>query len=395
MKRKASVILLALLLLLPLHAPAAEAESFGSGDYTWRLLEDGTAEILEYNGSESNLVIPGELEGHPISAIGNMAFVGKPDLLDLTLPEGIVTIGEDSFLECGNLERVTFPSSLRTIGLSAFSTCGNLKEVSFQEGLEHFGMSVFRDCVSLTEAMLPDSVTEMEFGVFYGCEALKTVHLPTGLTSLGRYLFADCASLTDVIIPDGITTIEDGVFYNCTSLTEIVIPDSVTVIGYGAFQECENLEMVILPAGPVDIQLEAFTNTAWQKMIDNSFPQSFDDAADYRSTSWTFPAGKTVYSSAPELFAMLPESIRTPDGSSADYRLIRNIRHEARSDYNGPANDTITEMYLCGRDGTAALLFSVMHEPPEFGQVKQGESLNGRMATYEEIWEEIRAFFTE
>lgn len=396
--KKMLALILSLLFLLSAGAFAEEAtatpepEQFWCEETEYILLDDGTAMIVYSSDGGVDYTIPAELDGYPVSAIGDYAYQGNY-LVYLVVPEGIVSIGESAFEECLNLETVTLPSTLRSIGTCAFNECDTLEEVHFSEGLEHIGMSVFRDCVSLTEATLPDSVTEMEFGVFYGCENLQTVHIPAGLQSIARYTFADCVSLTDITIPDGITVIEDGAFYSCSGLTEIVIPDSVTTIGVRAFAECSDLAMVILPAGGADVQYEAFLHTAWEQNSEEDFPQSFDNAEDCRSTGWTLPEGMKVYTSSQTLYALLPESVRTWDWNAADYMLVRDIRKRARNDYTGPANNTITTMYLCGRDGTVSLLYTKETRPPQFGMVEEGKSLDGDIPTYEEIWEEIKGFF--
>ncbi len=66
---KTAIILCALLALLcPLAlAEEAERETFTSGDYEYALLEDGTAEITDYTGRDAELIIPSELDGHPVT----------------------------------------------------------------------------------------------------------------------------------------------------------------------------------------------------------------------------------------------------------------------------------------------------------------------------------------
>ena len=84
MKKAIPVFLFAFLLLLGAFAAAEEAEreTHFSGEYTYVLLEDGTAEILLYGADETdplsreakNLVIPSVLDGHPVTRIGDRAF---------------------------------------------------------------------------------------------------------------------------------------------------------------------------------------------------------------------------------------------------------------------------------------------------------------------------------
>ena len=43
-------------------------------DYRYRVLEDGTAEVLEYVGKNHDLVIPETLDGYTVTSIGEEAF---------------------------------------------------------------------------------------------------------------------------------------------------------------------------------------------------------------------------------------------------------------------------------------------------------------------------------
>ena len=70
-----AVLCLGLCLMIPASAEeGAEEPALESGGFRYRLLEDGTAEILEYTGRELGLVIPEALDGHPVTSIGDEAF---------------------------------------------------------------------------------------------------------------------------------------------------------------------------------------------------------------------------------------------------------------------------------------------------------------------------------
>ena len=338
---------LCLLLLLPLNASADR----GPDDWYGRIRqEDGTVIITSYVfGPGGDIVIPAELDGVPVSGIADDVFEDNRNIESVTISEGITSIGDYAF----------------------------------------------SGCTSLTAVTIPDTVTKMGRGVFEGCDNLQTVRMPSGLKEISDYTFCQCFALTDVTIPDGVETIGESAFFACVSLKEIVIPDSVTSIGMRAFCQCFDLETVTMPAGAVEQGDEAFAHTPWLKAVDSLFPTSYEKAEDYRGGNWTFPEGKTVYTASDTLYEILPESIRTRDGKNADYMLVRELRKTPRDDFNGPANNMTTRMYICSRDGTVGLLYSITIAPPSFGFVQSGESLDGDIASYERIWEEIGKFFPE
>ena len=62
----------AMMLLFALTASGEETAK--SGDYYYRVLEDGTAEITKYDNNERRPEIPSELDGYEVTRIGERAF---------------------------------------------------------------------------------------------------------------------------------------------------------------------------------------------------------------------------------------------------------------------------------------------------------------------------------
>lgn len=101
--KKMLACLLCALLLLPPFAQAEAPEKFVSGDYSCILLEDGTAEITEYSGGAKSLTVPAEIDGHSVTGIGDRAFSFCFNMAEVTLPDGVTSIGNYAFYGCGSL----------------------------------------------------------------------------------------------------------------------------------------------------------------------------------------------------------------------------------------------------------------------------------------------------
>ena len=106
--RKLSVFLLIFMLCLLFVCSAAVADTEGtdqltSGDYLYRIQDDGTALILRYNGSAEMVSVPAALDGIPVTALGANSFEWRTELMDITIPEGITSLGDYAFLYCKNL----------------------------------------------------------------------------------------------------------------------------------------------------------------------------------------------------------------------------------------------------------------------------------------------------
>lgn len=60
------------------------------------------------------------------------AFANNYQLVNLSLNEGLKSIGSMDFYRCISLERVEIPSTLEKLGISAFTECINLKQIIFK-----------------------------------------------------------------------------------------------------------------------------------------------------------------------------------------------------------------------------------------------------------------------
>ena len=76
------------------------------GDYDYRVLNDGTVEITDYKGSDTNLVIPSEIDGKKVTSIGEDAFFDCPSLENVNISDSIKTIGSGAFYGCRKLNNV-------------------------------------------------------------------------------------------------------------------------------------------------------------------------------------------------------------------------------------------------------------------------------------------------
>ena len=128
MKKLLSLLLILLLALSWVgfaEGDAPEPEQYECGDYTYALLEDGSAEIVKYNGSALVLVIPAELDGHAVSSIGDKAFIFA-GLTSITLPDSLTTLDDYAFSDCSSLTAVSIPDNLTSISRNAFDGCDRL-----------------------------------------------------------------------------------------------------------------------------------------------------------------------------------------------------------------------------------------------------------------------------
>jgi hypothetical protein len=100
-----------------------------------------------------------------VITIGNNAFGYCFDLVELTLPEGLVTIEDYAFWSTG-LTEITIPDSVTTIGTQAFASCDSMTSAILGNGVTSVGTYAFGDA-PLSFLRLPGSIE------YIGSEAFR------------------------------------------------------------------------------------------------------------------------------------------------------------------------------------------------------------------------------
>src|SRR5947208_10140470 len=77
--------------------------------------------VTLYTGADGTVIIPARTNGLPIVAIGDYAF-NRRNITNLTIPDGIITIGNYAFEQCVILPALTVPDTVTSIGTAAFAT---------------------------------------------------------------------------------------------------------------------------------------------------------------------------------------------------------------------------------------------------------------------------------
>ncbi len=135
----------------------AAVSEFTEGDFTYTILDDGTAKIIKYNGTKETKVleIPRGFNGAKVAVIGEGAFKGVQNISKVVFPryltkieahafEGssiknammetskVEEIGEFAFAECPNLVQVDFSTLTNTVADKAFYLSSAIKVVTFR-----------------------------------------------------------------------------------------------------------------------------------------------------------------------------------------------------------------------------------------------------------------------
>jgi len=117
--------------------------------------------------------------------IADYAFYGNVYIQFVNIPASVKHIGESAFEKDSMPQAITIltlPEGLLTIGDDAFRGCANVAAVVIPSTVTEIGDRAFADCSRISAAIIPESVEKMGSGVFEGCTSLKTLTIPQGVT---------------------------------------------------------------------------------------------------------------------------------------------------------------------------------------------------------------------
>lgn len=161
------------------------------GDATVRLeFGDNVYYVLEMNGRQvvNTYTVTIHKKSMPIfthddGVITNLTDYGKT-LTKIIIPSeidgvSITAIGAQAFLECTNLISVVIPDSVERIGAQVFSGCSKLTNVVIGDGVRSIGFFAFYKCSKLTSIVIPDSVESIDYFAFSGCNLISVYYKGT------------------------------------------------------------------------------------------------------------------------------------------------------------------------------------------------------------------------
>ena len=192
--------------------------------------------IDKYIGTDTVVEIPSEIDGVPVTVIGDEAFYWCESLTSVAIPDSVTSIGDCAFNGCSNLENIYIGIGVRKIGWAAFLNCPSITAVHIKD------LTAWCN-ISFGSNPLQANCDTQSWGsnLYLNGNLVSNLVIPYGVTKINSDTFTYCSSLTSIIIPNSVTSIGNSAFSNCSSLTSVIIPHSVTSIGWYAFYGCSNL----------------------------------------------------------------------------------------------------------------------------------------------------------
>ena len=295
-------------------------------DFLVRIIDDGTAvEITGYAGTNTVLRIPPEIQGLPVTAIGDRAFLVE----HWTSAGRWGEIFVEGRPEAYRLTNVCIPHSVTRIGDQAF-TRNSLRSVSIPDGVTHIGEMAFARN-GLTAVVIPEGITRIEDGAFRS-NALTALVIPENVSHIGNSAF-EWNPITAITFPESLRHIGDSAFAS-NRLESVVVPNSVSHIGSWAFSS-NRLTSFSLPDTMTHIPDGLFTGNFFQHV---SIPEhithiggwAFIGNQEHRLSSVTIPYGVTfigvrAFSNNHLTGLSIPESVTHIDDQAFLFNQITEV----------------------------------------------------------------------
>ncbi len=205
-------------------------------------IENGEATVIsvEDKTTITQINIPDEYEGTPVTAISDY-----------------------SMMNLKNITKITIGKNVKEIGTWAMTNNQYVSEISVSEENEYFcdidGVLFSKDKkVLVSYPIMKDAVIEKDNKGKITSRYLQYT-VPDGVETIREKAFYKCYNLTDLTLPDTLKSIEEKAFFNC-DIKEINSLSSVETIGKDAFSFNPNLKEISIGENIKEIGDYAFYN---------------------------------------------------------------------------------------------------------------------------------------
>ena len=309
--------------------------------YTYEI-QNGEATITGYNKDllRRKVLIPEEIEGCPVTTIGDRAFYDMPSGIGekFYIPDNVTTFGKEAFAVSAYLDAVRMPQKLTKMGEGVFAACLQMHFLEIPDSLTEIPDEAFVNCWGYgagrgdysVEQCIGKNVTKIGKSAFAGCwnmgRAWGDGRLPEKLESIGEGAFQYCYTIKKLQIPAGVTVIPDRTFQGCERLESIQIDGDITMIGAEAFDGCVALTSMPLSKSLNLIGADAFRDctalTDFQLAEGNTHFQVQQGALMTADGTRLL----TYAASAPQQSFVMPETLtQIDDGALKNLRYLETL----------------------------------------------------------------------
>jgi len=314
-----------------------------SGDFAYKLLEDGTAMLYLYNPAKSgHVIIPESFYGHTVVKIGD-AF--NKNVTGVTIPNTVKYIGTDAFAGCIGLKSIELPDSVESIGTRAFVNCQSLETLIIGSGLKTVADNAFSLHNTNQYTGLKEFIIDEE-NPYYSSQ--DGVWFNKDKTTLIKYPYENERKVYE--IPEGVETIAEEAFHDCIYIRKIVFPSTMKTVKSGAFSSADKLSEIVLNDG-LEVIDGGFGQTDLRTL---QFPESVTKSGRFGSTTLKYIAVPESHTGSVNfMFSHDVVSIYLPKGVNEFGHQAFDYTYKLTDIYYAGTQEEFANIPNCGCEPTA------------------------------------------
>jgi len=188
---------------LPSGIVKVGASAFKGCTYLTRIVMPTELITIEDNAFEECINLQAPVLSNKLEEIGSRAFYNCDTFDEINIPNSVVTIGSNAFSSCDMLSNVVLsinwnniPMNVFRESFSPFKENPNLLSITIPNGMTTLPAYAFESCESLLYATLPSTLTSIGLYTFHNCTSISYLYIPPTVNEIGRDAFTGCSVLT-------------------------------------------------------------------------------------------------------------------------------------------------------------------------------------------------------
>ena len=302
-------------------------------------IPEGIKSVGEDAFSGTDILKKTDIDEYGCVYMGKVLIYSKEEKEYIKIKDTTKVIADGVFDNYENLKQVEFPNSLERIGYNSFRSCTSLEEISIPEGVKSIGESAFMYS-GLKKVDLPDTVVDIDDYAFMECIHLSEINLPKNIENIGRWCFDNtdylldmesdeygCKYVGDILlgctgkgakrikIRDGTRMIAAGAFEDRDFIEGVYIPNSVEIMGGYVFYNCFDLKEVYFQEDSKLSELKPVTFGQCISLEEIELPENLKKIQDHVFINCAF---KTI---------TMPENVEYVDPYAiSEYDMLEEVR---------------------------------------------------------------------
>lgn len=202
--------------------------------FEFEAVGENEVKITSYIGEDNIVVVPEEIGGSAVVALGETAFADTA-VRAVYVPDSVRSIEKGAFANT---------SALVTLRVPFIGDGGENDHFGYIFGADSHEYHAIKVPATL-EVVIVGSADSVAENAFAGCKTLCAVVLPDSVTSIGKFAFYECSRLVYAQLGGSVVEVGNYAFGYCSSLFSLSL-EGAERVGFGAIYACNSLYSLTL-----------------------------------------------------------------------------------------------------------------------------------------------------